>query len=141
MLTRECGGHACRGKDVTLQLAQALPVGYKLVHCGTKFDVQVRTPRQAELAVLMPKPTVQDFSSTVRSPMPGLVISMRVKKGDKVTVGQEVAVVEAMKMQNVLRAERDGEIEEVMVTPGANVGVDEVLITFKKEAKEEQKLQ
>jgi propionyl-CoA carboxylase alpha chain len=45
---------------------------------------------------------------------------------------QEVAVVEAMKMQNVLRAERDGEIEDVMVTPGANVGVDEVLITFKK---------
>ena len=54
---------------------------------------------------------------------------------------QEVAVVEAMKMQNVLRAERDGEIEDVMVTPGANVGVDEVLITFKKAdaAKEESK--
>jgi propionyl-CoA carboxylase alpha chain len=52
-----------------------------------------------------------------------------------------VAVVEAMKMQNVLRAERDGEIEDVMVTPGANVGVDEILVTFKKadDVKEEQK--
>ncbi len=47
------------GKDVTMQLAQALPVGYRLVHLGTKFDVLVRTPRQAELAVLMPKPVVQ----------------------------------------------------------------------------------
>jgi len=123
------------GRDVTLQLAQALPVGYKLVHLGTKFDVLVRTPRQMELAPFMPVPSVQDFSSTIRSPMPGQVISTRVKKGDKVVLGQEIAVVEAMKMQNVLRAERDGEIEEVLVAPGANVGVDEVLVTFKKEQK------
>lgn len=117
---------------MTLQLAQALPVGYKLVHLGTKYDVLVRTQRQMELNGHMPEPSVQDFSATIRSPMPGLVVSTRVKKGDKVSVGQEVAVVEAMKMQNVLRAERDGEIEEVLVVPGANVGVDEVLITFKK---------
>jgi propionyl-CoA carboxylase alpha chain len=121
------------GKDVTLQMAQALPVGFQLIHCGTKFDVLVRTPRQAELSVLMPKATIQDFSSTIRSPMPGLVISLRVKKGDKVVTGQEVAVVEAMKMQNVLRAERDGEVEEVLIKTGANVGVDEVLVTFKEQ--------
>lgn len=71
-----------------MQLTQLLPVGYKLVHLGTKFDVLVQTQRQAELSKIMPKPSVQDFSATIRSPMPGLVISTRVKKGDKVVVGQ-----------------------------------------------------
>jgi len=117
---------------ITVQMVAPLALGYQLIHYGSKFDVLVRTPKQAELATFMPKLSIIDFSHSVRSPMPGLVVSVKVKKGDKVTIGQELAVVEAMKMQNVLRAERDGIIDDVTALPGANVGVDEVLLTFKK---------
>jgi propionyl-CoA carboxylase alpha chain len=117
---------------VTLQLAQILPLGFRLVHYGSNFDVLVRTPRQAELAAFMPAGSADDMSSTLRSPMPGLVLSIAVKPGDKVVLGQELAVIEAMKMQNVLRAEKDAVIEKVVANAGTNIGVDEVILQFKK---------
>ena len=74
-----------------------------------------------------------DLSSILRSPMPGTVVSVSVKAGDSVLEGQEVAVVEAMKMQNVLRAPRDGRIRLVNVKPGSPVGADETILEYEKQ--------
>jgi len=92
----------------------------------------VRTPLQKQLSAFIPLAKAEDVSSALRSPMPGLILSVAVKKGDKVTAGQELAVVEAMKMQNILRAERAGVVANVTVVAGSNVAVDEVLVEFEK---------
>ena len=79
----------------------------------------------------MPEPVVIDHAKSIISPMPGAVVSVLVKPGDKVVAGQQLAIIEAMKMQNVLKAERDGEVEAVNVKAGDSVAVDELLIQFK----------
>ena len=79
----------------------------------------------------MPKKTPPDTSRLVRSPMPGLIISVGVAAGQDVKAGQELCVLEAMKMENVLRAERDGTIAEVTIQPRDTVAADQVLLTFR----------
>jgi propionyl-CoA carboxylase alpha chain len=76
----------------------------------------------------MPEPVVIDHAKSIISPMPGAVVSVFVKPGDKVVAGQQLCIIEAMKMQNVLKAERDGEVQEVNVKAGDSVAVDELLI-------------
>lgn len=78
----------------------------------------------------MPPPVVIDTAKSVISPMPGSIISVSVEAGQKVTIGQEILIIEAMKMQNVIKAEKDVVISKVHVEAGANVGVDELLIEF-----------
>ncbi|KAL6066072.1 Propionyl-CoA carboxylase alpha chain, mitochondrial [Balamuthia mandrillaris] len=119
-------------RDLLLQFIKALPLGLRLQYCGTEMDVLVRSLKQAELSKHMPPPKTVDHKNSLLSPMPGQVVSVSVQPGDAVSAGQELAVVEAMKMQNVLRAESDGVIETVLVKEGSNVAVDEVLLTFKK---------
>jgi propionyl-CoA carboxylase alpha chain len=80
-----------------------------------------------------------DLSSMILSPMPGSVVSIAVKEGDVVAEGAELAVVEAMKMQNVLRAPRVGTIKKVSVKPGSSVAGDEILMEFYKEGEEPKK--
>jgi len=117
-------------KEVTVQLFKATPGKYKIQHIGSLFDVTIRTPREAELASFMPTKKAADTSKLLASPMPGRIVKTYVKAGDRVTVGQPLIVVEAMKMQNVLRAERDSVIKKVQVNAGDDVAVDQELILF-----------
>ena len=107
-----------------------LDEGYRLSHGGAELAVIVRRPRVAELAALMPAEVVQDTAKTVRSPMPGLVLSVAVAAGEEVEVGQALAIVEAMKMENVVRAERDGTIAAVHASAGEVIAADAIIVEF-----------
>jgi propionyl-CoA carboxylase alpha chain len=78
----------------------------------------------------MPARSPPDLSRMLLSPMPGLLVSVAVSEGEEVKVGQELAVVEAMKMENVLRAERDGRVARVHVAAGASLTVDQTILEF-----------
>lgn len=118
------------GKRVVMQVNKIKPLGYTLQYFGTLFNLSVMTQQEKNLSKYMPKPKVIDSSKLLVSPMPGNVVSIAVKPGDKVIIGQELCVVEAMKMQNVLRSERDGIVKQVPVQVGQNVAVEEILIQF-----------
>ncbi len=106
------------------------PEGYRLSHGGIDVRALVRTRKAAEYAARIPTKPPPDTSRFVISPMPGLIVSIAVDRGESVKAGQELLILEAMKMENVLRAERDGVVEEIRVTPGASVAADQVLIAF-----------
>jgi len=105
-------------------------IWYHLVHQGTQTDAVVMTPRAAELHAKMPEKVLPDLSKYLLSPMPGLLVKMSVKEGDEVKAGQEIAVIEAMKMENVLRAEQDAVVARVASVVGDSLMVDQVLIEF-----------
>jgi propionyl-CoA carboxylase alpha chain len=113
-------------------VAQVDPIseGYLLTHGGAELPALVRTRRAAEYAARMPEKAPPDTSKLLKSPMPGLIVSVAVETGQEVKTGQELCVLEAMKMENVLRAERDGVVEEVNVGPRDTVAADQVLLTF-----------
>ena len=92
--------------------------------------MQVLTPRQAQLRALMPERVAPDLSRFLLSPMPGLLVSLAVGEGDEVKSGQELAVIEAMKMENVLRAENDAMVKSVLAAVGDNLAVDQPIIEF-----------
>ena len=117
------------GHHVTIQ-ADPEAGGFRLHHGGVEALVTVRSPRAAELAALMPHKAPPDTSKYLLCPMPGLVVSLDVAKGDEVKAGQALAVVEAMKMENILRAERDGVVAAVAAAPGDNLAVDDVILEF-----------
>ncbi|MBW7851275.1 MAG: acetyl-CoA carboxylase biotin carboxylase subunit [Rhodospirillales bacterium] len=104
--------------------------GYRLFHAGSRADALVLTRRGAELAALMPHKAPPDMSRFLLSPMPGLLVSVAVEEGQEVKAGEVLAVVEAMKMENVLRAERDGSISKIHTGPGASLAVDQVILEF-----------
>lgn len=104
--------------------------GWRLRHAGAVLDLQVRTHRAAEYAARMPEKAPRDASREVAAPMPGLIVSVAVAPGQEVEAGQELLVLEAMKMENVLRAERAGVVAEVRVRPRDAVAADQVLIVF-----------
>lgn len=101
---------------------------YTVQHVGSQYEVKFETMREAELEALMPVKEVIDLAKVLVSPMPGAVVSFDVKVGDEVVEGQEVCVIEAMKMQNVLRATGTGKVKAVHVKPGQAVAVDEVMM-------------
>jgi propionyl-CoA carboxylase alpha chain len=103
---------------------------YRLFHWGSQVDVQVLTARAAELLACMPKKKPPDTSKYLLSPMPGLLAQMLVAVGDEVKSGQHLAVVEAMKMENVLSAERDGRVQKAMAAVGETLSVDQPIIEF-----------
>ena len=117
------------GRTVTLQ-TERLAVGYRLLHTGVECVAQVMDARAAELMGLMPKKRIADTSKLLLSPMPGLLLSLGVTPGQEVKAGEELAVIEAMKMENVLRAAQDGTIAEVKAQPGESLAVDQVIVTF-----------
>ena len=104
--------------------------GFVIRHRASTLHVLVLTPRSAELHERLPPRMAPDTSKTVLSPMPGLVVTLDVTVGQQVRTGEAVAVIEAMKMQNIIRAERDGVIKTVGVKPGDSVAADEVLVEF-----------
>jgi propionyl-CoA carboxylase alpha chain len=107
-----------------------IPNGFELAYRGVETKAFVYTEREARYARLMPVKTLSDSGKAVRCPMPGLVVSLAVTEGQEVKTGETLAVVEAMKMENILRAERDGTIKKVRVKPGDSVAVDAVIMEF-----------
>jgi propionyl-CoA carboxylase alpha chain len=120
---------ALNGKAFTVQVAPAAE-GFDIRHRATKARVLVLTPRSAELHNKLPEKQAADTSKLVLSPMPGLVVSMDVAAGQQVREGEVVCVLEAMKMQNIIRAERDGVVKAVNAKGGDPVAADEVLVEF-----------
>ncbi len=104
--------------------------GFRLAHQGFEAAVYVFTEAEAASARLMPIATAADTGKRLLCPMPGLVVSIAVAEGQEVKAGETLAVVEAMKMQNVLRAERDGTVKKIHVTPGATLAVDALILEF-----------
>ncbi len=107
-----------------------IPNGFELAHRGVEVKAFVYTEREAAYARLMPVKTLSASEKSVRCPMPGLVVSVAVAEGQEVKAGETLAVIEAMKMENILRAERDGTIENIRVKPGDSIAVDAVIIEF-----------
>jgi propionyl-CoA carboxylase alpha chain len=104
--------------------------GYQLSWRGVTADASVYTAREAELARLMPEKKAADTSKALHCPMPGLVVSLAVKEGQEVKAGEPLAIVEAMKMQNILRADRDVTVKKLNAKPGDSLGVDAVIMEF-----------
>ncbi len=104
--------------------------GYQLRHRGFCTDALVYTPRMAELYARLPSKQPVDAARHISSPMPGLVVSVEVEAGCHVKAGEALMVIEAMKMENVLRADIDGVIKSVNCKAGASVSTDELLIEF-----------
>ena len=104
--------------------------GFRLRTRGADLRVHVRTPRQAELARLMPEKAPPDTSKLLLCPMPGLVVKLDVEEGQQVEEGQALCTIEAMKMENILRAERRGVVAKVNAAAGDNLAVDDVIMEF-----------
>ena len=107
-----------------------IPNGFELAYRGIEVKAFVYTEREARYAQLMPAKKLSGSEKAVRCPMPGLVVSIAVSEGQEVKAGETLAVVEAMKMENILRAERDGVIKKIPVKPGDSVAVDAVIMEF-----------
>ncbi len=114
----------------TVQIERLSGSEFRLVHRGVVRRAQVLSPRAAELLALMPQKKAPDTSRLLLSPMPGLLASVAVSPGQEVKAGEPLAIVEAMKMENVLRAERDGRIAVVRAKPGDSLALDEVILEF-----------
>ncbi len=112
-----------------LSIAQA-DEGYVLRRLGVEARIKVCTPAQAEMHARLPEKQKPDTSKLIMSPMPGLVVSVAVTVGQEVKAGEAVCIVEAMKMQNIIRAEADGTVKTVTASAGASVAADEVLVEF-----------
>jgi propionyl-CoA carboxylase alpha chain len=104
---------------------------YRLTHGGTQADVRVMTARTTELLLRMPVKPERDLSRFLLSPMPGLVTRLEVDEGQSVRVGEPLLVIEAMKMENVLRADHDCVVDRLLVKPGDSVAVGQRVMEFR----------
>ncbi|MDF3414301.1 acetyl/propionyl/methylcrotonyl-CoA carboxylase subunit alpha [Sulfitobacter sp. M57] len=104
--------------------------GFRIRTRGADVKVHVRTPRQAELARLMPEKVAPDTSKMLLCPMPGLIVKLDVAVGDEVQEGQALCTIEAMKMENILRAEKKGVVSKVNAEAGDSLAVDDVIMEF-----------
>jgi propionyl-CoA carboxylase alpha chain len=109
---------------------QKNPLALRVQHNGCRVDVMVMLPRVAELHALMPFKALPDLSRFVLSPMPGLLVEVAVVPGQKVQAGERVAVIEAMKMENVLFAAADGVVGKVLASKGESLTVDQAIVEF-----------
>ncbi len=121
------------GQPFTAQVERGTaknPLVLVVQHNGTKIESLVMSPRMAELHKLMPFKAPPDMSKYVLSPMPGLLVEVAVQPGQKVQAGERVAVIEAMKMENVLFAAADGVVGKVLATKGESLSVDQPIVEF-----------
>ena len=121
------------GKAFTAQIERGTPknpLALRVQHNGTRIDALVVSPRMAELHRMMPFKSPPDMSRFVLSPMPGLLSQVLVEPGQKVQAGERVAVIEAMKMENVLFAAADGVVKKVVASQGESLSVDQVIVEF-----------
>jgi propionyl-CoA carboxylase alpha chain len=116
-------------RPISVQVRPVLN-GFDLAYRGVETRAYVYTEREAAAVRLMPEKKVADSGKAVRCPMPGLVVSISVSEGQEVKAGETLAVVEAMKMENVLRAERDGVVKAIRAKPGDSLAVDAVIMEF-----------
>jgi propionyl-CoA carboxylase alpha chain len=117
------------GKPLILKVDK-VSGGFRMRTRGAELRVHIRTPRQAELAALMPEKLPPDTSKLLLCPMPGLIVKIDVAEGEEVQEGQALCTVEAMKMENILRAERKGVVAKINAEAGANLAVDDVIMEF-----------
>jgi propionyl-CoA carboxylase alpha chain len=117
-------------ENVVCAQVERAGIGYRLAMAGIVVEVLVLSPRAAVLYALMPAKEAAGSSRFLLAPMPGLVVSVAVQSGDDVEPGQELAVIEAMKMENVLRADEQRKIAALLVSPGESVSVDQPIIEF-----------
>ena len=125
----------CNGAPFTAQVERGSvafknPLAIRVAHNGTQIDTLVLSQRAAELYALMPYKAPPDMSRYVLSPMPGLLVEVAVQPGQKVQAGERVAVIEAMKMENVLFAMADGVVGKVLATKGESLAVDQPIVEF-----------
>jgi propionyl-CoA carboxylase alpha chain len=127
------GNPVWRGKVGERRVAvQVRPIlnGYDLAYRGVRAKTRVYTEREAQLATLMPEKRAPDTSKLLLCPMPGLVKAINVAEGQEVKAGEALCVVEAMKMENILRAERDAVVKSIKARPGDSLAVDAVIMEF-----------
>jgi propionyl-CoA carboxylase alpha subunit len=117
------------GAPIAVQV-RPIPNGFVLAHHGVEARTYVYTEREATAARLMPVKVLTDAGKKLHCPMPGLVVSIAVAVGQEVKAGETLAVVEAMKMENVLRAERDGVVKKIYAKKGDSLAVDAVILEF-----------
>jgi len=123
----------CNGQPFTAQIERGTPrnpLALVVQHNGTRIETMVVSPRMAELHALMPFKAPADMSKYVLSPMPGLLVDVAVQPGQKVQAGERVAVIEAMKMENVLFAAADGVVGKVLAVKGESLVVDQPIVEF-----------
>ena len=124
----------CNGKPFTAQVERSgvkNPLGLRVAHNGTQIEALVLLPRAAELLRLMPHKAPPDLSRFLLSPMPGLLADVSVRPGQKVVAGEKLAVIEAMKMENILIAATDGTVAELLAKKGESLTVDQPILSFK----------
>ncbi len=117
------------GAALTFQIDRE-EIGFRLSRGGAATSVQVLPPRAAALLAYMPVKQAPDLSRFLLSPMPGLLVGLAVAEGQEIKTGEALATVEAMKMENVLRAERDGKVTKIRAKIGDSLAVDEVILEF-----------
>jgi propionyl-CoA carboxylase alpha chain len=125
----------CNGAPFTAQVERGTlrnPLALVVQHNGTRVETMVVSPRMAELHALMPFKAPPDMSKYVLSPMPGLLAEVAVQVGQKVQAGERVAVIEAMKMENVLFAAADGVVAKVLAAKGESLSVDQPIVEFEQ---------
>jgi propionyl-CoA carboxylase alpha chain len=123
----------CNGRPFTAQVERGSaknPLGIRVAHNGTRIETLVLLPRAAELFKLMPHKPPPDLSKFLLSPMPGLLVDVAVQPGQKVLAGERLAVIEAMKMENILTATQDGTVGELLAKKGESLSVDQPIISF-----------
>jgi propionyl-CoA carboxylase alpha chain len=123
----------CNGKPFIAQVERGTlknPLALQVQHNGTRIEALVMSPRMADLHQLMPYKAPPDLSKFVLSPMPGLLVDVAVTPGQKVQAGERVAVIEAMKMENVLFAAADGVVKKVVAAKGESLTVDQMIVEF-----------
>src|SRR6185369_12832679 len=123
------------GKPFIAQVERGLPgnrLAFRITHNGARLDAIVLSPRGAELHALMPYKAPPDMSRFLLSPMPGLLVDVAVQEGQKVQAGERLAVIEAMKMENVLFAAADGVVAKVLAGKGESLMVDQPIVEFEK---------
>ena len=117
------------GAEICIQVERRDMV-YRLFHWGSQADVMVLSPTVAELQKLMPEKAAADMSKYLLSPMPGLLTKLMVQLGQEVKAGEDLAVIEAMKMENVLRADHDAKVTKILAAPGDSLAVDQAIMEF-----------
>ena len=123
----------CNGDVFVAQVERGAaknPLAIRAIHNGSQLDALVLSPRAGQLYALMPHKAPPDMSRFVLSPMPGLLVSVAVAVGQKIQAGERVAVIEAMKMENVLFAAADGVVGKVLASQGDSLAVDQPIIEF-----------
>jgi propionyl-CoA carboxylase alpha chain len=123
----------CNGQPFTVQMERGTPknpLALRITHNGTQVDALVLSPLGAQLHTLMPYKAPPDMSKFLLSPMPGLLVDVAVQAGQKVQAGEKLAVIEAMKMENILFAAQDGVVSKVSAGKGDSLAVDDVILEF-----------